>query len=168
MPMAAPMMPSSLIGVSKQRLLPNRCCSPCVQRKTPPKYPTSSPNTTMLSSFSIITAIASRMASIIVLRGMLVARLLALAAQMRRHLGVDAFEHVPRRGLGAGMEGAVRFGLLLGGDHFVEDLRLTLLVAFLRPSAAPNQMTFEPKDWISEWPGVELGLGPVGRRVVRG
>ena len=27
--MAAPTMPSSLIGVSKQRLLPNFCCSPC-------------------------------------------------------------------------------------------------------------------------------------------
>src|SRR5918993_3688772 len=127
MPMAVPTMPSSLIGVSKQRLFPNRCWSPAVQRKTPPKYPTSSPNTTTLSSLSIMTAIASRMASTIVLRGMLVARLLALAAQMRRHFGVNALENVPWRGFGAGMEGDVRFGLLLGGDYLVEDLRLALL-----------------------------------------
>ena len=28
MPIAAPTMPDSLIGVSKQRVLPNRCCKP--------------------------------------------------------------------------------------------------------------------------------------------
>ena len=37
MPIAVPTMPSSLIGASKQRLLPYFCCKPCVQRKTPPK-----------------------------------------------------------------------------------------------------------------------------------
>ena len=43
---------------------------PCVQRKTPPKKPTSSPKTTTFSSRPIITSMASRIASIIVLRGM--------------------------------------------------------------------------------------------------
>src|SRR3954463_4641083 len=168
MPTAAPTMPSSLIGVSKQRLLPNRCCSPAVQRNTPPKYPTSSPNTTTLSSRSIITAIASRMASIIVRRGMLGARFLTLAAQMRRRLGVDALEHVPRGGLRAGMERPVRLGLLLGGDHLVQDLRLALLVALIGPDAAADQVVLEPEDRVPERPGVGLRFRPVGRWVVGG
>ena len=70
MPIAAPTMPSSLIGASKQRLLPYFCCRPCVQRKTPPKKPTSSPNTTTFSSRPIVTSMASRIASIMVMRGM--------------------------------------------------------------------------------------------------
>jgi hypothetical protein len=37
MPMAVPRMPDSLIGVSKQRVLPYFAWSPWVQRKTPPK-----------------------------------------------------------------------------------------------------------------------------------
>ena len=37
MPIAVPTMPDSLIGVSKQRVLPYFSCSPSVQRKTPPK-----------------------------------------------------------------------------------------------------------------------------------
>jgi hypothetical protein len=37
MPTAAPTIPSSLIGVSKQRVLPYFACRPCVARKTPPK-----------------------------------------------------------------------------------------------------------------------------------
>ena len=40
-------------------------------------------------------------------------RLLALTAQMRRHLRVDALEHVADRGLAAGMQRAVAFRLLL-------------------------------------------------------
>jgi hypothetical protein len=69
MPTAAPTMPSSLIGASKQRLLPYFAWRPCVARKTPPKNPTSSPKTTTLSSRAIITSMASRIASIMVLRG---------------------------------------------------------------------------------------------------
>src|SRR3954451_7443527 len=115
-----------------------------------------------------MTAIASRMASIIVRRGMLGTRLLALAAQMRRRLGVDALEHVPRRGPGAGMKRPVRLGLLLGGDHLVEDLRLALLVALIGPDAAADQVVFEPKDRIPERPSVGLRFRPVGRRIVRG
>ena len=37
MPIAVPTMPLSLIGVSKHRDGPNFCCSPWVQRNTPPK-----------------------------------------------------------------------------------------------------------------------------------
>ena len=69
MPTATPTMPASLIGVSKQRSLPKRCCRPCVQRNTPPKWPTSSPNTTTRSSRSMAMAWASRIASIIVIAG---------------------------------------------------------------------------------------------------
>ena len=46
MPTAKPTMPASASGVSKQRLSPNRACSPSVIRKTPPSWPTSSPKTT--------------------------------------------------------------------------------------------------------------------------
>jgi hypothetical protein len=35
-----------------------------------------------------------------------------LAAQMRRHAGIDPFEHVARRRLAAGMKGAVALGLV--------------------------------------------------------
>ena len=37
MPMAVPTMPASLIGASKQRVLPYFFWRPAVQRKTPPK-----------------------------------------------------------------------------------------------------------------------------------
>ena len=60
MPMAEPMMPLSLIGVSKQRWDPYFFCNPSVQRKTPPKKPTSSPNTTTSSSRSMALSMALR------------------------------------------------------------------------------------------------------------
>ena len=63
-------------------------------------------------------------------------RLLALAPEMRRHLGIDALEHVARRRLAAGMQRAVALGLLLRRDHRVEDFGLGLLVALVRPDAA--------------------------------
>ena len=37
MPTATPMIPHSVIGVSKTRVLPYFFCSPAVARKTPPK-----------------------------------------------------------------------------------------------------------------------------------
>ena len=67
-------------------------------------------------------------------------------------------------GLRAGMQRAVALGLLLGGDDLVEDLRLALLVALLRPDAAPDQVVLQPQDRIAERPGVGLGLRAVGRR----
>ena len=63
-------------------------------------------------------------------------RLLALPSQMRRHFRVDILEHVAHRGLAAGMQRAVAFGLLLRGDHGVQNFGFRLLVALLRPGAA--------------------------------
>ena len=49
MPIAAPIIPASEMGVSKQRSSPNRSVSPSVTRKTPPRVPTSTPNITTRS-----------------------------------------------------------------------------------------------------------------------
>ena len=57
------------------------------------------------------------------------------------------------------MERPVRLCLLLCGDHLVEDLRLTLPVALLRPSAAPDQVILQPKDRIAKRPSVKLVFG---------
>src|SRR3984957_17847815 len=168
MPIAAPTMPSSLIGVSKQRLAPYLRCSPLVQRNTPPKYPASSPNTTTLSSRSIETSIAPRIASIIVILGTASdSRLLALTAQVRRHLGEYAFEHVAGRRLPAGMQRAVLLRLLLRRYHVVEHLRLGLFVALLRPTPARDQMVLQPEHGIAERPLLRFGLRTIGGRVVR-
>src|SRR5690606_14646478 len=168
MPMAVPTMPDSLIGVSKQRFLPYFCCRPWVQRKTPPKKPTSSPNTTTFSSRSMATSMASRIASIIVLRGMASdPRFLALSPEMRRHLGIDTFKHVAHRRLVAGVQRAVFLRLALGCDHAIQNLRLGLRMPLLRPDPAPDQVILQSNDRITERPGGRLLLWPIGGRIVR-
>jgi hypothetical protein len=62
----------------------------------------------------------------------------------------------------------VALGLLLDGDDFRQDLRFGLLVPFLRPDAAKDQMVLQAKHGIAERPGVGFRLGPVGRGIVRG
>src|ERR1700733_4404055 len=105
MPIATPMIPDSLIGASKQRDLPYLRCSPSVQRNTPPKKPTSSPNTTTLLSSAILQSIAPRIASTIDMRGMtLNSELLTLLTQMARHVLVDLLEHGRRARLRAVMK----------------------------------------------------------------
>src|SRR5271168_3330303 len=168
MPIAAPTMPSSLIGVSKQRLAPYLRCNPSVQRNTPPKYPASSPNTTTLSSRSIETSIAPRIASIIVILGTASdPRLLALTPQMWRHLREYALEHVAGRRLSAGMQRAVLLRLLLRRYHVVEHLRLGLFVALLRPAPTRDQMVLQPEHGIAERPLLRFRLRPIGGRIVR-
>src|ERR1700691_1948874 len=146
MPIAAPTMPSSLIGVSKHRLVPYLRCSPLVQRNTPPKYPASSPKTTTLSSRSIEPSIAPRIASIIVILGTASdSRLLALTAQVRRHLGEHAFQHVAGRRLSARMQRAV----------------------LLRPTPTRDQMVLQPEHGIAERPLLRFRLRTIRGRVVR-
>src|SRR5690606_21654133 len=167
MPIAVPTMPDSLIGVSKQRSWPYFCCRPAVTRKTPPKYPTSSPNTTTRSSRLIDTSSASRSASIIVIRAMSEPGLLPLTAQMRRHRLVDALEHVARGRTAAGVQRAVALGLALRGDHLREHLLLELAVPLLGPCAAQDQVVLQADHRIAERPGVGLGLRTIGGRIVR-
>src|SRR4051812_23148173 len=62
-PTAAPRMPASASGVSKQRSGPNRSRKPAVARKTPPARPTSSPMTITSESRSSSTWNASLIAS---------------------------------------------------------------------------------------------------------
>src|SRR3954471_3430595 len=64
-PTAAPRMPASASGVSKQRSAPKRSRSPAVARKTPPARPTSSPRTITSGSRSSSTWNASLIASTI-------------------------------------------------------------------------------------------------------
>src|SRR3954454_23338210 len=61
-PMAMATIPPSASGVSKTRGKPNRSCNPWVARNTPPKYPTSSPNTQTLGSRSSMTSSPERIA----------------------------------------------------------------------------------------------------------
>ncbi len=58
-PIAAPTMPSSERGVSKQRFSPNSFVNPSLARKTPPFGPTSSPKTTTFGSVRIAVFRAS-------------------------------------------------------------------------------------------------------------
>src|SRR5207245_2143100 len=62
-PTAAPRMPASASGVSKQRSAPKRSRRPAVARKTPPARPTSSPMTITSESRSSSTWNASLIAS---------------------------------------------------------------------------------------------------------
>src|SRR3984885_6047172 len=154
MPIATPMIPDSLIGASKQRDLPYLRCSPSVQRKTPPKQPTSSPNTTTLLSSAILQSIASRIASTIDMRGItLNSELLALLAQMTRHLLVDLLEHRRRARLRAIMQRAVALGLLGGVEDLGVDLRLHLPMALVAPGADADEVNLQPLNRIAQRPG---------------
>src|SRR3954453_8443762 len=166
MPTATPTMPSSLIGVSKQRFAPKRCCSPCVQRNTPPNQPTSSPNTTTRSSRSIATACASRIASIIVIDGMSVSSPLALLAKVPWRDGENVLEHRRRTGDGPTLDRTVRLRLLERVVDLRFDLADQLSVSFLVPGAAHDEMLLEPLDRITERPRLRRTLRAIALRVV--
>src|SRR5690606_23585217 len=70
MPIAVPTIPHSDSGVSKQRSGPNSSCRPAVARNTPPRLPTSSPNTHTRSSLRISVRRPSVTASIRVIVAM--------------------------------------------------------------------------------------------------
>src|SRR5581483_2219184 len=95
-PTAAPSMPASASGVSKQRSGPKRSRRPAVARKTPPERPTSSPMTSTSASRSSSTWRQSFTASTRVSSGM---------TEVRRRVGVGVREQK----LG------IRLGLGLGG-----------------------------------------------------
>ena len=87
---------------------------------------------------------------------------------MGRHYRVKPFEHVANRGLAPRMQCAVALGLLLRGDHCVEDFRFGLLMPGLRPRALLDEVLFQTDHRIAERPSVGFGLGPVDGRIVRG
>ena len=112
-------------------------CRPCVQRNTPPKIADilAEDDDVLVALHRHVHGVADRLDHGHARHGS-DPRLLALAPQMRRHLGIDVFEHVARRRLAAGMQRAVALGFLLRRDHRVEDLGLGLRVALVRPDAA--------------------------------
>src|SRR6478752_6509235 len=111
---------------------------------------------------------ALRTASIMVMRAILIPRFLPLAADMRRHLGIDALENIAHRRLAACMQRSVFLGALLRIDHLVQDLGLGLNVTLLGPDALEDQVLLQPQHGISKRPCVGLSLWSIGTRIVGG
>src|SRR3990167_9470456 len=165
MPTATPTMPLSEMGASNTRELPYLVCKPSVQRNTPPKYPTSWPNTTTLSSRSSITSMAERRAWIMVMVVVVMAvsssmlllwsfmshpQLLTLALQVLRHLFIDVLEHGRGAWNLATGEGAVLFGFLLRLDHFGFKFGTDRRVFLFGPLANLDQVLLEAGNRIAQ------------------
>src|SRR5690606_38162744 len=114
------------------------------------------------------TSMAERMASIMDMRAMSVARLLTLPPQVRGHGGIDPLEHVAGRGPAARVHRAVALRLPLGADHLVKYLGLCLLVALLAPHAPDDEVVLEADDRVPQRPGVGVVFGTIGRVIVGG
>ena len=89
--------------------------------------------------------------------------LLALLAQMARHLLVDVLEHGRALGFGPSCSVPWLSASFCGLEHFRVDLGLHLLVALLAPGADADQMVLQPLDRIAERPGGSFVLRPVFR-----
>src|SRR5436190_16693449 len=87
-PTAAPRIPASASGVSKQRSGPKRSRSPAVARNTPPARPTSSPITNTDGSRSSSTLKQSLIASTMESSAKCPPQLLEVRAEGRRWIGV--------------------------------------------------------------------------------
>src|SRR4029079_18384022 len=109
-------------------------------RNTPPKKPTSSPNTTTRSSRSIATAWPSRIALIIVIAGTSETGLLALAEEVWWDGGVDVLAHRRRARRGAAVQRAERLGLLGGGAHGLVHVGHERGVLVLAPRAEADEV----------------------------
>src|SRR5262245_45776863 len=168
MPIATPTMPPSAIGVSNTRAAPYFACSPSVQRKTPPKKPTSSPNTTTFGSLPSITSIAARIAWIIVIAAMSQPRLFALPAQVWRHRRVDVVEHRRRVVDMAGRERAVAFRLLLRCEHVALDFLLQTCLRVVGPRVLRDHVPLESRHGVAQREMLPVVGGTVFRRIVGG
>src|SRR5665213_210151 len=169
MPTATPIRPLSAIGVSKQRSRPYFFCSPSVARKTPPKKPTSSPNTSTSGSRPSITSMAEFSAWIMFIRAMrLHPHLLALLSQVPGHLLEHVLEHRRHAGTRAAGEGAVALGLLAGRAHRLGELLFQRRVLVVRPRSQRHQVAREPRDRIAQRPSRRLLGRPVAAGIVAG
>src|SRR6476646_394166 len=105
-PTAAPRMPASASGVSKQRSAPKRSRRPAVARKTPPARPTSSPMTITSGSRSSSTWNASLIASTIESSATEdPPQLREIGAERRRRIDERVLEEQPRIGGRLGLRG---------------------------------------------------------------
>src|SRR5215204_3357334 len=95
-PTAAPMIPASASGVSKQRSGPKRSRRPAVARNTPPARPTSSPSTITEESRSSSTWKQSLTASTIESSGKEPPQLLEIGLERRRRLDERVLEQERR------------------------------------------------------------------------
>src|SRR5881275_3341752 len=119
-PTAAPRMPASASGVSKQRSAPKRSRRPAVARKTPPARPTSSPMTITSESRSSSTWNASLIASTMLSSAKDPPELREVRAERRRRIHERVLEEQRRIGRRLGLG---------GGDalaHQVDSPRLDL------------------------------------------
>src|SRR5207247_3869061 len=167
-PTAAPMMPASASGVSKQRSGPNRSRSPAVARKTPPARPTSSPSTRTDGSRSSSTWKASLIASTMLSSGTEdPPQLLEVGAERRRRIDVCVRKEELgiRRRLGLRRSdsrahrlhrlAADRFGQLIVEDAGAPE------IALVAADALAFLLLFDPLE-------IDVGARVVGRRMRRG
>src|SRR3954447_23833182 len=166
-PTAAPRMPASASGVSKQRSGPNRSRKPAVARKTPPARPTSSPRTITSGSRSSSTWNASLIASTMLSSAKDPPQLGEVGAERRRRIHKCVFEEQCRiRGrLGLGGSDALAHEpggprLDLGRRRLVEDAE-PLQVALVTPDALVLLLLLDALE-------VDVRLRVVGRGMRRG
>src|SRR5688572_7470225 len=115
-PTAAPMIPASASGVSKQRSGPKRSRSPAVARNTPPARPTSSPRIITFGSRPSSTWKQSLIASSSVSSA--TAQLPELVVERRERLDMRVVQHERHVG------GRLRLGLGDPTPHRLQRLRL--------------------------------------------
>src|ERR1700730_3946554 len=94
--------------------------------------------------------------------------LLALLAQMARHLLIDLLEHRRRARPRPGRQRAMTFGLFGRVENLGVDLGLHLPVSLFAPGPDPDEMDLEPLDRIAQRPGGPFVLGTLFRRMIRG
>src|SRR5687768_15473298 len=137
-PTAAPMIPASASGVSKQRSGPKVSRNPAVARKTPPARPTSSPSTITSGSRPSSTWKQSLIASTSVSSA--TAQLPQVVLERGQRIDVGVLEH--ERHIGG------RLGLRLGDarPHQLRSLRANLLRGRLVEDTEPPEVALVAPD----------------------
>src|SRR5580765_7639197 len=166
-PTAAPRMPASASGVSKQRSGPKRSRSPAVARKTPPARPTSSPITITDASRSSSTWKQSLIASTMERSAKRASQLVEIGAERRRRID----ERIGEQQLDVG--GGLLLRLLDALAHFVRGLGADRCDEIVVQNSSACQIALEAADALAlllllDPLEVDVRARIVGRRVRRG
>src|ERR1051326_6739747 len=100
--------------------------------------------------------------------GMSNPRLLALAAEMPRHVLVHVLEHRLHAGDFAFAQSAVGGCFRIRGAPLLRGVLLRRLVARTIPFAERNQVLLQPLDGIAQWPTLRLICRAIARGIVAG